>query len=60
MGGTRLSAGLTRRATEAPASVLYGTFSVSFHRYGGVRGERDGVKFAKRQRRDVTDIVEEE
>ena len=28
--------------------------SVSLHRYGGVRGERDGVKFAKRQRHDVT------
>jgi len=31
------SAGLTRRATEAPASVLYGTFSVLLHRYGNVR-----------------------
>ncbi len=34
--------------------------SASFHRYGGVRGERDGVEFAKRRRRDVGCIAEEE
>jgi hypothetical protein len=34
--------------------------SVSLHKYGDVCGERDGVKFAKRRRRDVSDIVEEE
>ncbi|MFB3061504.1 MAG: hypothetical protein ACE10C_09070 [Candidatus Binatia bacterium] len=34
--------------------------SVSFHKYGDVCGERDGVEFAKRRRRDVSDIVEEE
>ncbi|MCH8017931.1 MAG: hypothetical protein IH917_15055 [Acidobacteria bacterium] len=33
---------------------------VSFHKYGDVCGERDGVEFAKRRRRDVNDIVEEE
>ena len=32
---------------------LVGLPSVSLHRYGGVRGERDGVKFAKRQQHDV-------
>ncbi len=47
--------------TARPASAgAPGLLSASFHRYGGVRGERDGVKFAKRQRRDVSDIVEEE
>ncbi len=33
--------------------------SVSFHKYGDVCGGRDGVEFAKRRRRDVSDIVEE-
>ncbi len=28
--------------------------SVSLHKYGNVCGERDGVEFAKRRRRDVT------
>ena len=28
--------------------------SVSFHKYGDVCGERDGVEFAKRRRRDVS------
>ena len=32
---------------------LVGLPNVLLHRYGGVRGERDGVKFAKRQRHDV-------
>ncbi len=35
-------------------------FSVSFHEYHDVCGERDGVEFAKQRRRDVSDIVEEE
>ena len=35
------------------------SLSVSFHKYGDVCGERDGVEFAKRRRRDVSDIVEE-
>ncbi len=34
--------------------------SASFHKYGDVCGERDGVEFAKRRRRDVSDIVEKE
>ncbi|MEE8462683.1 MAG: hypothetical protein V3S50_11230 [Acidobacteriota bacterium] len=33
---------------------------VSSHEYHDVCGERDGVEFAKRRRRDVSDIVEEE
>jgi len=37
-----------------------GTFSASLHRYGDACGECDGVEFAKRRRRDVSDIVEEE
>ena len=36
------------------------SLSASFHKYGDVCGERDGVEFAKRRRRDVSDIVEEE
>jgi len=34
--------------------------SVPLHKYGDVCGERDGVEFTKRRRRDVSDIVEEE
>ncbi len=34
--------------------------SVPFHKYGDVCDERDGVEFAKRRPRDVSDIVEEE
>ncbi|MCH6569669.1 MAG: hypothetical protein IH794_06145, partial [Acidobacteria bacterium] len=34
--------------------------SASFHKYGDVCGERDGVEFAKRRRRDVCGIAEEE
>jgi len=36
------------------------TLSASFHKYGNVCGERDGVEFAKRRRRDVVCIAEEE
>jgi len=36
-----------------PQAGAPGLPSVSLYRYGGVRGERDGVKFAKRQRHDV-------
>ncbi len=41
--------------TARPASgyPLPWANSASFHRYGGVRGERDGVELAKRRRRDV-------
>ncbi|MFB3142337.1 MAG: hypothetical protein ACE1Z2_05955, partial [Acidobacteriota bacterium] len=35
-------------------------FSVSLHKYGDVCGERDGFEFAKRRRRDVVCIAEEE
>ena len=46
-------------STASPKSLVLtvlrsvGLPSVSLHRYSGVRGERDGVKFAKRQRHDV-------
>jgi hypothetical protein len=36
------------------------TLCASFHKYGDVCGERDGGKFAKRRRRDVLCIGEEE
>ncbi len=36
-----------------PQAGASGLLSASFHRYGGVRGERDGVEFAKPRRRDV-------
>ncbi|TDI18534.1 MAG: hypothetical protein E2P05_00335 [Acidobacteria bacterium] len=35
-------------------------YGVSSHEYHDVCGERDGIKFAKQRRRDVSDIVEEE
>ncbi len=55
-----MSAGIMHKLSTAvpQSSVLtalcfLGLPSASFHRYGGVRGERDGVEFAKRRRRDV-------
>ena len=40
-------------ALHDPRAGAPGLLSALFHRYGGVRGERDGVEFAKRRRRDV-------
>ncbi len=48
------------QSSALTALCFLGLASASFHRYGGVRGERDGVEFAKRRRRDVWCIGEEE
>ena len=50
----------TLTARPEAGTPFLGLTSASFHRYGGVRGERDGVEFAKRRRRDVWCIAEEE
>ncbi len=41
------------QSSPLTALCFLGLPSASFHRYGGVRGERDGVEFAKQRRRDV-------
>ncbi len=55
----KLSTAVAQSSTPTALCFL-GLLSASFHRYGGVRGERDGVEFAKRRRRDVWCIAEEE
>ena len=47
-------------AITATASHSTRNLSVSFHKYGDLCSGCDGVEFAKRRRRDVRDIVEEE
>ena len=62
-GKPGLFIGFRREVAEAPAGQDVATEtpdSASFHRYGAVCGERDGVEFAKQRQRDVSDIVEEE